>query len=90
MIPPFQYPDENWRAIEACLAKLAPDADAHVRAHWRHTIEAKVDGYLRSTARYDPRAPEAIEEKACWKKLAVHLQGALDALAGGIAAVRPA
>jgi hypothetical protein len=75
--PAFRYSDEDWLPIEACLAKLVTDAGA-----WRPTIEAKVHAYLWMTARTDPRSPEVVAAKACWKKLAVHLQGALDALAG--------
>ena len=66
----FRYPDKDWRAIEACLTKLTPDADAHLGANWRHTIEDKVRGYLWRTARYDPRSPEVIAEKACWARIA--------------------
>ena len=58
MRAPFRYSDEEWPAVEACLTKLTPDADAHVRADWRATIERIVDDYLWMTARIDPRSPE--------------------------------
>src|SRR5262245_40808133 len=80
MTEPFQYSDEDWQAVEGCLAKLVPDASAAERANWRHRIESIVNQFLREAARYDPRSPEVIA-KEHWKNLAIHLQGALDALA---------
>ena len=47
MTPPFRYPDEDWRAVEACLTKLVPHADARrIAPHLRAHIEATVDAYL--------------------------------------------
>ena len=45
MTPPFRYPDEDWRAVEACLTKLVPHADACalLRQQLRQHIEATVD-----------------------------------------------
>ena len=42
MMPPFRYPDEDWRAVEACLTKLVPHADAWrlLRQQSRQHIEA--------------------------------------------------
>lgn len=78
----FRYSDEDWRAIEVCLEKLGADrSDAHVRTYWRHTIETIVHSYLWMAERTDPRSLEVVAAKACWRKLAVHLQGALGALA---------
>ena len=84
MTPTFRYSDADWRAIEACLTKLAPGeaADAHVRAYGRHAIEAIVRRFLWMVERTDPRSPDVIAATACWEKLTVHLQGTLDALAG--------
>jgi hypothetical protein len=81
--PAFRYPDKDWRAIEACLAKPDETADAHVCAYWRHAIEAIVHRYLWMTARYDPRMPEVIKSKARWAEIAKHAQAlnaALDEL----------
>jgi hypothetical protein len=80
---PFQYSDEDWRAIEACLVKLAPDADAHVLADCRQYIENWVDAYLYRMTHSDPRSPEQIAVKASWAKIAKHaraLHAALDEL----------
>ena len=70
MTPPFRYPDEDWRAVEACLTKLVPHAEADVCADWRDSIEAKVHAYLWRMAHFDPRSPEQIAVKACWAKIA--------------------
>jgi hypothetical protein len=79
--PPFRYPDEDWRAIEACLTKLpmAPHAAADARSH----LECIVNIYLMMAARSDPRSPAAIARKACWTKVAEHalaLNAALEEL----------
>ena len=83
MMPPFRYPDEDWRAVEACLTKLVPDADARRCAALRHRIEATVHAYLWRMAYFDPRSPEQIAVKACWAKIAKHahaLHAAVDKL----------
>ena len=85
MMPPFRYPDEDWRAVEACLTKLVPHADACalLRQQLRQHIEATVDAYLRRMAHFDPRSPEQIAVKACWAKIAKHahaLHAAVDKL----------
>src|SRR6476646_7035657 len=82
MIPPFRYPDEDWRAVEACLTKLVPHADACplLRQQLRQHIEATVDAYLRRMARSDPRSPEQIAVNACWAKIANHAHALLTAV----------
>ena len=55
MTAPFRYPDEDWRAIEACLMKLVPHADGYACALLRQHIEATVHAYLYSMAYFDPR-----------------------------------
>ena len=83
MTPPFRYPDEDWRAVEACLTKLVPHADADACALLRKHIEATVDVYLWRMAHFDPRSPEQIAVKACWAKIAKHahaLHAAVDKL----------
>ena len=88
MTAPFRYRDEDWRAIEACLTKLVPHAEADVRAYWRGSIEAKVDAYLYRMAHFDPRSPEQIAVKACWAKIAKHAQ-ALHAAVAKLEAIDP-
>ena len=85
MTPPFRYSDEDWRAIEACLTKLVPHADACAlfAPQLRQHIEATVDAYLWRMAHFDPRSPEQIAVKACWAKIAKHahaLHAAVDEL----------
>ena len=86
MTPPFRYPDEDWRAVEACLTKLVPHADAC--ALLRQHIEATVDAYLRRMAHSDPRSPEQIAVKACWAKIAKHAH-ALHAAVDKLEAINP-
>ena len=85
MTPPFRYPDEDWRAIEACLTKLVPHADATYAPVGATHIEAMVHGYLWRMAHFDPRSPEQIAVKACWAKIAKHahaLHAAVDRTGG--------
>ena len=65
MTPSFRYPDEDWRAVEACLTKLVPDAAA-----WRPIIEIMVHAYLWRMAHFDPRSPEQVAANACWARIA--------------------
>ena len=76
----FRYPDEDWPAVEACLMKLAPDADAHVLAQCRDCIENIVHAYLHGMAYFDPRSPEQIAVKACWVEIAKHAHALLAAV----------
>jgi hypothetical protein len=91
--PPFQYSEEDWAPIEACLVVSpripASSADAHVQQYYnqpdvaRRSIEAIVHRYLWMTARTDPRSPEVAAARACWTKIAEHAQAlnaALDEL----------
>ena len=80
MMPPFRYPDEDWRAIEACLMKLVPHAEADACAHWRARLEDTMDAYLYRMTYFDPRSPEQIAVKACWAKIAKHAQALLAAV----------
>ena len=83
MTPPFRYPDEDWRAIEACLTKLVPHAEATYAPAVATHIEATVHAYLFRMAHFDPRSPEQIAVKACWAKIAEHahaLHAAVDKL----------
>lgn len=67
MISPFRYPDDDWRAVEACLTKLVSDAAA-----FRPIIEAMVHVYLWRMASFDPRSPERVAANACWARIAKH------------------
>ena len=69
---PFQYSDEDWRAIEACLTKLVPHAETGAFVHWRVHLEAMMDAYLYRMTYFDPRSPVQIEVKTCWAKIAKH------------------
>jgi hypothetical protein len=74
----FRYPDEDWLAVEACLAQLVPNAAA-----LRPIIEVTVHAYLWRMSHFDPRSPEQVAVNACWARVAKHahaLHAALEEL----------
>jgi hypothetical protein len=82
MQPDFRYPDKDWSAIIACLAKLGAcstsAADAHLHDFYRHTLEAIVHSFRWMTERTDPRSPEVAKAKALWTKTSRDLRAVLD------------
>ncbi len=88
MIPPFRYPDEDWRAIEMCLTRLVQHADGYACVLLRQHIEALVHAYLYRMTYFDPRSSVQIEVKGCWAKIAKHAH-ALNAAVDNLEAIDP-
>jgi hypothetical protein len=61
----FHYPEEDWQAVAACLAKLVPHATA-----LRPILEVMMAGYLWRMAHFDRRSPERAAALACLAKSA--------------------